>query len=569
MLPRSKEELQAAVRDAKGLVRVVGRGHSFSPLSEVKGGTLISLMQFAQVLDYRAPGPGQHGHLTFQGGATFTDLAHFLQEQSPPTALGQTPSPLFITMAGAIATGTHGSGIRNEPLSSFVESVEIVTADGSLVRYDKKSSPDELHGAVVSAGCLGVISEMTVQVVPWFDVQIFRHNVPLESLINNWRGIFEEDSHGGLRCDSVSSWVHWHEGQAMVTTRHFLPHYDASLAAGSPQWGSHPWHSTTHIWKLVADRCDDLAATLRSVGVTLDADGAVAALEPGSMAADAGVEVGWFLAEFGEGPAPLGAEGLGLPPSTPAPMHGGVIVGRRAEARSAAESAFLRLPAVDLKGPFQQGSNPKILCLFENPACPNGETHEAWRGPWHDNMPVWPLGTACSPGPECEYGNQAEYFVPSDCAVDALRAAWAVLRQWSFCDQEAAPVLEVGKAGAAAWDLKDTGMLGIGELRCVRGDSAWLSPCRDRDTVSFHISFSGHPDRLEEIERELPKLEEALLPFGCRFHWGKLHTSSLYAPRLEELYGDGLRKFRALARRLDPSGKFRNRWAQELFGSFD
>merc|ERR1712150_44706 len=107
-------------------------------------------------------------------------------------------------------------------------------------------------------------------------------------------------------------------------------------------------------------------------------------------------------------------------------------------------------------------------------------------------------------------------------------------------------------------------MCGIGELRCIRGDDAWISPSGGRDTVSIHISFSGHPDRLAEIQHELPNLEAALEPFCARFHWGKLHTSSFYAPRLEKLYGDGIRKFRDLARILDPNGKFRNTWANEL-----
>merc|ERR1711971_439143 len=112
-------------------------------------------------------------------------------------------------------------------------------------------------------------------------------------------------------------------------------------------------------------------------------------------------------------------------------------------------------------------------------------------------------------------------------------------------------------------------MLGIGELRCIRGDNDWISTSGSRDTLSIHISFSGHPALLPETERELPKLEKALEPFEARFHWGKLHTASFYAPKLDALYGDGMEQFRRLARSLDPTGKFRNAWANKLIFPVD
>merc|ERR1719230_2110158 len=115
-LPKSLAELQDVVQNAEGHVRVVGRGHSFSPVSEVKGGTLVSLTQFAKVLDYKPPPvgePGKFGSVTFEGGATFTELIHYLARQTPKAALRQVPSPLGVTAVGAMGTGTHGSGIKN------------------------------------------------------------------------------------------------------------------------------------------------------------------------------------------------------------------------------------------------------------------------------------------------------------------------------------------------------------------------------------------------------------------------------------------------------------------------
>jgi len=544
VFPRSLAEIQTVVREARGHVRVVGRGHSFSPVSQVDGGTLVSLMQFSDILEYRPPVPGAFGSVSFCGGATYTDLAHFLKAQDPPAALRQTPSPLFVTVAGACATGTHGSGIWNRSLSSHVTEIELVTAEGSVVRFDRHD-PD-MNGAVVNVGCLGVVSRMALEVVPWFEVQVYRHVVPLEFLIENWHSIYVAGDDGRLLVDSASTWVVWHEGKAFVTSRHFVPHYDQSIAAEAPHWGDHPFHSIAQRWDLFVPRLGSFVQTVRSAGVSLNGN-VVSDVEPGSMAAGAGISKGWVLAQIGLGPQQIGAVG----PVTPMEA---VDVGE-----SGAEAVFASLPEIGTQG-------AQIMLTFSVGGALPEEGNSAWRSPWHDSMPVWPLGQACIAGPECEYGNQAEYFLPSEKGAEALRAAWDVLRTWSFCDQANAPIID-DRRGEKGYDLERTGILGIGELRCVKGDEDWISPCGSRDTVSFHISFNGHPKFSAEIERALPELERALEPFNARFHWGKLHTRSFYASRLVDIYGDGINRFRNLARRLDPTGKFRNSWADELIFS--
>ena len=107
--PRTLAELQASVRDAAAPCRVVGRGHSFSPVAECAGGTLLSLHRMNQILDFEAPAAGRLGCITVQGGTTYTEIARFLDGRG---ALRNLPSCPQFTVAGAIATGTHGSGVH-------------------------------------------------------------------------------------------------------------------------------------------------------------------------------------------------------------------------------------------------------------------------------------------------------------------------------------------------------------------------------------------------------------------------------------------------------------------------
>ena len=70
IVPASLEEIRAAVRGAQAPVRVVGRGHSFTPVAECKGGTLLSLARLNRVLDFREPTADNLGSITIEGGVT-------------------------------------------------------------------------------------------------------------------------------------------------------------------------------------------------------------------------------------------------------------------------------------------------------------------------------------------------------------------------------------------------------------------------------------------------------------------------------------------------------------------
>ncbi|EOD39498.1 FAD binding domain protein [Emiliania huxleyi CCMP1516] len=199
-VPSTVEELQQVVRDAAPPLRVIGRGHSFSPVAECAGGTLVSLARLNLVLDFQPPSDGSVGSITVQGGTTYSEIAKYLAV-GRRGALRNLPSCPQFTVAGAIATGTHGSGVHIPNLAADVSMLEFVRADGTLVRYSRETDAATLEGCRVHLGCLGVVSELRLDVVPFFEVDARTYaDVPLEAAVRALPELW-------TRCDSLSVWT--------------------------------------------------------------------------------------------------------------------------------------------------------------------------------------------------------------------------------------------------------------------------------------------------------------------------------------------------------------------------
>jgi xylitol oxidase len=150
-------------------------------------------------------------------------------------------------------------------------------------------------------------------------------------------------------------------------------------------------------------------------------------------------------------------------------------------------------------------------------------------GPWHERLPHFRPEFVPSSGAEL----QSEYLLPRRYAVEALHAVEAVREPVSAALQ-------------------------ICEVRTVAADEQWLSPSHGRDTVALHFTW------VDDTAAVLPAvrlLEAALDAFEPRPHWGKVFTTP--AAVLRERY-PRLDDFRALARELDPAGKFTNAFVQDL-----
>ena len=160
--PRSFDELRALVSGQRPL-RVLGTGHTFNDLADSRG-DLISLGAMPRRFE-----PHPDGTVTVDGAMRYGDLCEPLDRAG--WALEAMASLAHISVAGACATGTHGSGDRTTSLAAAVSGLEIVTGGGEVVRLQRPVDAATLAGAVGSLGALGVVTAITLDVVPRYQVQ--------------------------------------------------------------------------------------------------------------------------------------------------------------------------------------------------------------------------------------------------------------------------------------------------------------------------------------------------------------------------------------------------------------
>lgn len=161
--PQTVAQVQEIVANASK-VRVLGAGHSFHDLADCSE-DLISLQQF----DSTVTVDRQHNTVTIPAGITYIQLCPQLHRQG--YALTNLASLPQITVAGAVATATHGSGDQIGNLATPVSGLTIITASGERVELTRSGHGDQFQGAVVSLGGLGVVTHMTLDVAPTFTVQ--------------------------------------------------------------------------------------------------------------------------------------------------------------------------------------------------------------------------------------------------------------------------------------------------------------------------------------------------------------------------------------------------------------
>ena len=173
--PSSIGELRAVVgRAAK--VRVLGSGHSFNTITDTPG-TLVSLDALPPEVEIDAAS----GTARVAAGIRYGELSRRLHDKG--YALPNLASLPHICVAGSCATGTHGSGDGNAGLGAAVTAIELVTADGDLVTLSRDGDPDRFGGAVVALGALGVVTALTLKLVPAFEVrQRVYEGLPAEAL---------------------------------------------------------------------------------------------------------------------------------------------------------------------------------------------------------------------------------------------------------------------------------------------------------------------------------------------------------------------------------------------------
>ena len=183
--PASAGELADAIRrgaNSTGQVRVVGSGHSFTDLA-VTDGTLISLSEHRRLLRVERVGEGET-HVTVEAGMPLWRLNRALATLR--LALPNLGDIDRQTLAGAISTGTHGTGAVLGALPTFVAGFDLVTADGSVLSASADEEPEVFHCGRVALGALGVLSSVTLRCVDAFRLNVLEKPERVDSVIDNF-----------------------------------------------------------------------------------------------------------------------------------------------------------------------------------------------------------------------------------------------------------------------------------------------------------------------------------------------------------------------------------------------
>jgi xylitol oxidase len=160
--PETVEQLQELVRQYDKL-RVLGTRHSFNSIADSTE-QLISLERFAPEVNINH----EQSTVSISANVTYGQLAPILHREG--FALHNLASLPHISVAGACTTATHGSGVRNPNLASAISGLELVTANGDLVSLSRERDGELFNGAVIGLGGLGVIFNLTLDLLPNFEV---------------------------------------------------------------------------------------------------------------------------------------------------------------------------------------------------------------------------------------------------------------------------------------------------------------------------------------------------------------------------------------------------------------
>jgi L-gulono-1,4-lactone dehydrogenase len=189
--PRSRQELAEAIGVAAAAgrrVRVAGSGHSFTEAA-LTDGTLVRIEALGGIED----ADRDSGLVRVGAGTVLADLNEELAGLG--LALENLGDIDRQTIAGAISTGTHGTGAGLRNLSAQVEAMELVLADGSLRQLSAATEPELLRAARVAIGALGAITAVTLRCVPAFTLLRVDAPRPREEVLDSFAELAEAHDH--------------------------------------------------------------------------------------------------------------------------------------------------------------------------------------------------------------------------------------------------------------------------------------------------------------------------------------------------------------------------------------
>ena len=195
---------------ASGLpIKPVGSGHSFTGIA-VAPGVQLDLTDLSGVIGADV----STGRVTLAAGTPLHRLPHLLAPYG--LALPNMGDIDRQTIAGATSTGTHGTGLGFGGLATQVVGVKLVTGTGDLLTVSDMERPDLLPAVRLGLGALGVLVELTLQLVPRYVLHAVERPEPLDDVLDGWADRVQGADHFEF---------YWfpHTGSALTKTNTRLP----------------------------------------------------------------------------------------------------------------------------------------------------------------------------------------------------------------------------------------------------------------------------------------------------------------------------------------------------------
>ena len=242
--PRTVSEVQEVVRKSTSL-RALGTRHCFNRIADSTT-NLISTKNLNTIVSLDT----QKNTMTVGGGMRYGEFCEHLYQEG--FAIHNLASLPHISVAGACATATHGSGVKNGNLATSVSAIEFVSANGEIVVLSREKDGDNFLGAVVNLGCLGVVTKVTLDLIPAFSMkQDVYLNLPMTELENNFDEIMSA-------AYSVSLFTDWQTSNINQVWIKRITHQGESYTAPTEFFGATLATKNVHpIIEISAENCTE------------------------------------------------------------------------------------------------------------------------------------------------------------------------------------------------------------------------------------------------------------------------------------------------------------------------
>lgn len=187
--PASESELSEVVSRAAARgqrVKAVGSGHSFTDAA-VAPDVQVRLDRYGRVLEVDGT------RVTVQSGVTIAALSRELAARG--LAMPNLGDIAYQTISGAISTATHGTGVRLGGIATQVRALSLVAGDGSVLACSSEQEPDVFSAACVGLGAMGVLSTVTLECVPAFNLHAVEEPMRVDKVLDELDALVDGNDH--------------------------------------------------------------------------------------------------------------------------------------------------------------------------------------------------------------------------------------------------------------------------------------------------------------------------------------------------------------------------------------